>query len=183
MSVERENAVINNQITLRNNFRFAQTSDLFDPYAISKVEILDSDGSTVLQTIIDANIIKDSTGKYHVVATAIATAKTIYDKWYFTPASGATEITRTNTCIVWETAAAAGEVTLETTDAALLAAVKQAIAARLNGGAVQSYSIGGRNLQYCTLVELWKLRRDLEKKINNAAGSGRTYAKFVDADD
>jgi hypothetical protein len=183
MAVERENAVINNQITLRNNFRFTSTNDLFDPYAISKVEILDSDGSTVLQTLTGASIVKDFTGKYHVVAAAIATAKTIYDKWYFTPASGATEITRTNICIVWETAAAAGEVVLETTDAAMLTAVKQAIAARLSGGAVQSYSIGGRNLQYCTLDELWKLRRNLEKKINNTAGSGRTYVKFIKADD
>ncbi|MBI5050531.1 MAG: hypothetical protein HZC11_06630 [Nitrospirae bacterium] len=94
MSVERENAVINNQIILRNNFRFSQTSDLFDPYAVSKVEILDSDGSGVLQTFTGIEIIKDSTGKYHVVAAAITIAKTIYDKWYFTPAPGAVEITK-----------------------------------------------------------------------------------------
>ncbi len=180
--VERENAVINNQIILRNNFRFAQTSDLFDPSAISKVEILDSDGSTVLQTITGANIIKDSTGKYHVVAAAITTAKTIYDKWYFTPATGATEITRTNTCIVWETAAAAGEVTLATDNASLLAAVNQAIAARLNGGAVQSYTIAGRNLQYYSLNDLWELRRKLERLISAKAGEGRNFAKFVNPD-
>jgi len=111
MAVERENAVINNQIILRNYFRFSQTGDYFDPYQISKVEILDSDGSTVIETITGANIIKDSTGKYHIVASAITTAKTIYDKWYFTPAQGATEITKTNTCVVWETAAGAGGLT------------------------------------------------------------------------
>ncbi len=106
MSVERENAVIANEIILRINFRFAQTGDLFSPYAISKVEILDSDAETVLETISGASIINDSLGKYHVVAAAIATPKTIYDKWYFTPAVGATEITRTNTCVVWEVAGA-----------------------------------------------------------------------------
>lgn len=178
MSVERASAVINNTIILRCNFRYSQTQALFDPSAISKVEILDSDNATVLQTITGASIIKDSTGQYHVVAALVATAKTIYDRWYFTPATGATEIYQQNTCIVWATAAAAGEVTLETTDAALLVAVKTAIAARLNGGAVQSYSIGGRNLQYMSLMELNKMREDLEKRVAGVSGGSRTYAKF-----
>jgi hypothetical protein len=112
MSVERENAVVDNTIILRNNFRYSQTQDLFDPSAISKVEILDSDGGTVIETITGANIIKDSTGKYHVVASAVATAKTIYDKWSFTPAVGATAITKTNTCIVWAFTAEPGGGTL-----------------------------------------------------------------------
>lgn len=111
MSVERENAVINNQIILRNNFRFASTGDFFDPSAISKVEILDSDGVTVIETVTGAGIIKDATGKYHVVAAAITSAKTIYDKWYFTPASGAAEITKTNSCVIWESVAGAGGLT------------------------------------------------------------------------
>lgn len=185
MSVERENAVINNQINLRTNFRFSQTSDLFDPYTISKVEILDSDGATVLQTITGANIIKDSTGQYHVVADAIATAKTIYDRWYFTPAPGATAITKTNTCIIWETAAEVGTVTPASDDASLLAAVKQAIAAKLAGGAVQSYTINGRSLQHFSLNELWDLRRKLEDAIAAANGEnfgGRNYVSFRNPD-
>ena len=105
MSVERENAVIDNEITLKCNFKFNQTGDLFNPASISKVEILDSDGTTVIETITGVDIVNDSTGKYHVVATAIATAKTIYDKWTFVPVTGATAITQTNTCIVWSTAA------------------------------------------------------------------------------
>lgn len=108
MSVERENAVVDNSIILRTTFKYSQTNDFFDPDAISKVEILDSDGVTVLQTIVDPDIIQDATGKYHVVADAIDTPKTIYDKWYFTPAPGADEITKTNTCIVWATVAGAG---------------------------------------------------------------------------
>jgi hypothetical protein len=103
--MERENAVINNAITLRNYFKFSQTGDYFDPYAIAKVEILDSNGTTILETLTGASIVKDATGKYHVVASAITTAKTIYDKWYFTPSLGATQLTKTNTCSVWSTVA------------------------------------------------------------------------------
>lgn len=103
MSVEREAAVVNNQIILRNSFRYSQTSDLFDPSEVRQVVILDSDQTTVIETIASGSITQDSTGKYHVTAAAISSAKTIYDKWYFTPASGAAEITKTNTCIVWAT--------------------------------------------------------------------------------
>lgn len=111
MSVQRENAVINNTIILKNYFRFAQTGDYFDPSAIAKVEILDSDGTTVIETLTGASIVKNAVGQYQVVASAVASAKTIYDKWYFTPSTGATAITKTNTCVVWETAAGAGGLT------------------------------------------------------------------------
>jgi len=178
MSVERENAVINNQIILRNNFRFSQTSDLFDPYAVSRVEILDSDGSSVLQTFIGAEIIKDSTGKYHVVAAAITTAKTIYDKWYFTPAPGAIEITKTNTCVVWEASAGPGAEAPATDPAALLAVVNNAIAARLSGGAVAAYSINGRNIQYISLSELREMRKELQAQVAAEKGGARTFVSF-----
>lgn len=59
----------------------------------------------------------------------------------------------------------------------MLENVETAINARMTGGAVQSYSIGGRNLQYITLAELIKLRDTLRQEI--AVGSSRTsYAKF-----
>jgi hypothetical protein len=55
--------------------------------------------------------------------------------------------------------------------------VEIAINARMTGGAVQSYSIGGRNLQYITLTELIKLRDILRQEI--ASASSRTsYARF-----
>lgn len=60
----------------------------------------------------------------------------------------------------------------------LLDKVEAAIEARLSGGAVQSYSIGGRNLQYVTLEELRKLRDQLKREIASESGSARTYAKF-----
>jgi hypothetical protein len=66
----------------------------------------------------------------------------------------------------------------ETDAATLLAAVEQAIAARVNGGAVQSYSIGGRNLQYVSLTELREMRKELRREVNLNKPS-KTYAKFV----
>ena len=61
----------------------------------------------------------------------------------------------------------------------LLDKVEAAIDARLSGGAVQSYSIGGRNLQYVTLEELRKLRDQLKREIASGSGNTRTYAKFT----
>lgn len=69
-----------------------------------------------------------------------------------------------------------------TTPEDMLTAVNQAIAANLAGGAVQSYSIGGRNIQKATLAELWKMRDDLTRLIGAKAGGGRTYAKFGRSD-
>lgn len=58
--------------------------------------------------------------------------------------------------------------------------VEAAINARMTGGAVQSYSIGGRNLQYITLTELIKLRDSLRQEIasNGGSGSRTSYARF-----
>ncbi len=64
----------------------------------------------------------------------------------------------------------------------LIILVDRAIKTRLLGGAVQSYSIGGRNLQYMTLSELRSLRADLSKQIAAQNGGGRNYAKFVNPD-
>ncbi|MFH1385117.1 MAG: hypothetical protein ABIH47_09195 [Candidatus Omnitrophota bacterium] len=59
----------------------------------------------------------------------------------------------------------------------ILENVEIAINARMTGGAVQSYSIGGRNLQYISVTELVKLRDQLRKEI---AGTKTTtsYAGF-----
>ncbi|HOW42302.1 MAG TPA: hypothetical protein PLF03_01415 [Candidatus Omnitrophota bacterium] len=57
--------------------------------------------------------------------------------------------------------------------------VEAAINARMTGGAVQSYSIGGRNLQYITLTELIKLRDSLRQEIvAGGSGSRTSYARF-----
>lgn len=68
------------------------------------------------------------------------------------------------------------------TTAELVVLIDKAIAMRLRGGAVQSYSIGGRNLQYMTIAELRSLRADLNKEVAAQKGGGRNYAKFVDPD-
>lgn len=61
----------------------------------------------------------------------------------------------------------------------MLENVETAINARMTGGAVQSYSIGGRNLQYITLSELIKLRDQLRREVA-ASGGATTYAGFED---
>jgi len=61
----------------------------------------------------------------------------------------------------------------------MLENVETAINARMTGGAVQSYSIGGRNLQYITLSELIKLRDQLRREVA-ASGGATTYAGFKD---
>ena len=65
----------------------------------------------------------------------------------------------------------------------MLTAVNDAINARLSGGAVASYSIGGRNLQYISLQyislkELMDLCAQLQQEIADELGT-RNYASFV----
>jgi len=59
----------------------------------------------------------------------------------------------------------------------MLENVENAINARMTGGAVTSYSIGGRNLQYISLDELLKLRGQLRREIAGSSDT-TTYAKF-----
>lgn len=55
--------------------------------------------------------------------------------------------------------------------------VNKAIDAITSGGAVQSYSIGGRNIQKIPLSELLKLRQVLKQEVKAGRGS-TTYARF-----
>lgn len=59
----------------------------------------------------------------------------------------------------------------------MLENVEAAINARLTGGAVASYSIGGRNLQYISMRELMDLRDKLKAEVSAEEGS-RNYAGF-----
>ncbi|MDD5736671.1 MAG: hypothetical protein PHH20_00075 [Candidatus Omnitrophica bacterium] len=59
----------------------------------------------------------------------------------------------------------------------MLENVEIAINARISGGAVQAYSIGGRNLQYAPLSDLYKLRDQLRREISGSGGT-TTYASF-----
>lgn len=59
----------------------------------------------------------------------------------------------------------------------MLEVLETAINTKMAGGMVQSYSIGGRNIQYERLSELLKMRKQLQNEIS--AGRNRTsYAKF-----
>jgi len=106
MSVRRYEAVINQTLDLRVHFRWSESGQLFDPYQISKVEILDSDGTTIIETI--TSITKISTGEYSVIAAAIATPKIVYDKWYYTLVDGASETSVINATSVAATSVGAG---------------------------------------------------------------------------
>ena len=55
--------------------------------------------------------------------------------------------------------------------------VNSAIDEIVSGGAVHSYSIGGRNLQRYSLRELMDLRDRLQKEIN-ASSRATNYAEF-----
>ncbi len=59
----------------------------------------------------------------------------------------------------------------------MLENVEIAINARMTGGAVQSYSINGRNLQYVSLSELIQLRDRLRQE-TSSGNSRTTFAKF-----
>lgn len=59
----------------------------------------------------------------------------------------------------------------------MLDTLETAINTKMTGGMVRSYSIGGRNIQYESLSELLKMRKQLQNEIS--AGKSRTiYAKF-----
>lgn len=99
MSVERNAAVVGKQLILRTEYRFDRLPVLFDPDSFTKVEIIDSDGSTVLETITSANVIKDAAGKYHIVTSASwnTASKTVYDKWFIVKDGTAYERSRSTT--------------------------------------------------------------------------------------
>jgi hypothetical protein len=86
MSVNRNNASINQELLLKFDFIFDRTTALFDPDSIDSVEILDSDRSTVLETITSANVTKISTGQYSVTTSSSwnTTSRNVYDRWNIT---------------------------------------------------------------------------------------------------
>ena len=63
--------------------------------------------------------------------------------------------------------------------AALLTKVEAAIDARLDGGAVDFYSIDGRNLKYVSLTDLFAMRRKLAREVETLAAGGLPVAYAV----
>lgn len=60
----------------------------------------------------------------------------------------------------------------------MLDAVNNAINARLTGGAVASYSVNGRDIQYISLRELRELKNELQAQLAGEKGSARTFVSF-----
>jgi len=91
MAVRREDAIINEQLDLRIMFRYDDSGVLFDPYQIRQVEILDTDATTVLETI--TNITRLGVGEYQIITDSSwnTVSRLVYDKWYFTKSSGLSE--------------------------------------------------------------------------------------------
>jgi hypothetical protein len=65
-----------------------------------------------------------------------------------------------------------------TSAAELLLKVNAAISKILNGGAVQSYMIGGKNVMYMSLDQLKRLRDDLRKEVSSGQTGTRLFATF-----
>lgn len=56
--------------------------------------------------------------------------------------------------------------------------VRAAIDALLDGGAVQSYTISGRDLSHFSLDSLMRLEKDLLKQLNSESGDRINYVRF-----
>jgi len=100
MALSRLLAKIENQITLIMDFTSDFDNTMFDPYEIDRVEIIDEDRTTIIETITSGSITQLDTGVYQVTMAAISTAKTIIDKWWFRRVSGGSLIPTTSVCVV-----------------------------------------------------------------------------------
>jgi len=67
---------------------------------------------------------------------------------------------------------------MASTNAELLVKIKDAIEAILDGGAVQSYTINGRNLQRYSLTELMELQAKIERDIALEGAPRSTVVRF-----
>lgn len=83
MGTRRRNATKGNALDLRTYYRYDSSGNLFDPPEIVKVVILDSDYSTVLETITD--ITRISKGYYGINTsnTWNTTTRLAHDVWYY----------------------------------------------------------------------------------------------------
>ncbi len=83
MGTRRRNATKGNPLDLRVFFRYDSSGNLFEPYEIVKVEILDSDYSTILETITTTTW--RSKGYYGINTSDSwnTTVRLAHDKWYY----------------------------------------------------------------------------------------------------
>ena len=98
--VTRANAVVGEQLTLTMTFTDGQ-GNLYDPYAINRVEITDPDGN-LLEEISGDNITHLSVGSYSVVTSSTwnNVPRTVYDNWWINPTQGASTTNITGSTII-----------------------------------------------------------------------------------
>jgi hypothetical protein len=86
MAVERENATVGQSIRMRVEFRFDRTGNLFDPDSIDQIQVLDSDHSTVLETVDLNNVVNPEVGKYYFDSDSSwnTASKKTFDRWKIT---------------------------------------------------------------------------------------------------
>jgi len=96
----RLNAKVGGTIELILDFTSDFDNTMFDPYSIDKVEIIDEDRITIIETIASGSVVNISPGTYKITIAAISTAKTIIDKWFFTRVVGGSSIPTTSTCVI-----------------------------------------------------------------------------------
>lgn len=115
MATTRDAALVDTDIILQAQFQQAVTFQPFDPSAISKVEILDTDGVTVLQTITSTNIKRVQAGLYEVVGLAVNydVAGVYFDRWYATLEAGGQESAYTKQTMVLNTVSASSYCTIQ----------------------------------------------------------------------
>lgn len=93
MSVPRYQAEQDQTVQLAIRFESGADRTPYDPSAIAKVEILDAN-DVLITTKTGADIVNDAIGIYHV-DWAIPAAEVLgkhYDKWYYTPSAGHSDL-------------------------------------------------------------------------------------------
>lgn len=115
MATTRDAALVNTDIILQAQFQMAVTFQPFDPASISKVEILDTDGTTILQTITGSNIKRVQAGVYEVVGLAVNydVAGIYFDRWYATLEAGGAESAYTKQTMVLNTVSVSSYCTVQ----------------------------------------------------------------------
>ena len=113
MATSRSNATVGQDALLKQGFIHPATMVPMDPFKVRLVQILDTDGLTVLLTFDDIvgganpDIANPGVGTYQGTATAaiLDVAGTYYDKWFYTIDPGDAESSHTNSFVVSNPAA------------------------------------------------------------------------------
>jgi len=100
MAKRRNEAVINEQLDLRMYFRRDDSGTLYDPYEITKVEIVDAETREIQETI--TSITKLSEGDYQVITSSgwNTSARSVNDIWYTREVSGGPVYTSESSCVI-----------------------------------------------------------------------------------